>query len=113
MGANLVTEVHGDGGYGQWVRHWTLVALLSLAAALAGCGADDGPAAEREAKRVTLSLDFTPNAVHAPIYAAARDGRDTHEGVELEIRKPGPGPDALKLITAAACRAPRRASCAT
>ena len=82
------------------MRHWTLIAVLALAAALAGCGADDGPAAEREAKRVTLSLDFTPNAVHAPIYAAARDGRDEREGVDLQIRKPGPGPDALKLITA-------------
>jgi len=82
------------------VRLWTLIAVLALAAALAGCGADDGPAAEPQAKRVTLSLDFTPNAVHAPIYAAARDGRDTDQGVELAIRKPGPGPDALKLITA-------------
>ena len=82
------------------MRHWTLIAVLALAAALAGCGADDGPAAAREAKRVTLSLDFTPNAVHAPIYAAARDGRDRREGVRLEIRKPGPGPDALKLIAA-------------
>ena len=76
-----------------------LIALLTLAAALAGCGGDDRPAA-RTAERVTLSLDFTPNAVHAPIYAAARDGRDQREGVELQIRKPGPGPDALKLITA-------------
>jgi NitT/TauT family transport system substrate-binding protein/putative hydroxymethylpyrimidine transport system substrate-binding protein len=82
------------------VRPAALIALLALAAALAGCGGDDGPAAEPEAKRVTLSLDFTPNAVHAPIYAAARDGRDRREGVDLQIRKPGPGPDALKLITA-------------
>jgi NitT/TauT family transport system substrate-binding protein/putative hydroxymethylpyrimidine transport system substrate-binding protein len=82
------------------VRHPALFAVLALVGALAGCGADDGPAAEPQAERVTLSLDFTPNAVHAPIYAAARDGRDRRQGVELEIRKPGPGPDALKLIAA-------------
>jgi NitT/TauT family transport system substrate-binding protein/putative hydroxymethylpyrimidine transport system substrate-binding protein len=83
------------------VRPAALIALFVLAAALAGCGSDDAPAGgEREARRVTLSLDFTPNAVHAPIYAAARDGRDRREGVDLQIRKPGPGPDALKLITA-------------
>ena len=76
-----------------------LIALLALAV-LAGCGSDDGPAGGRQAERVTLSLDFTPNAVHAPIYAATRDGRDRREGVALQIRKPGPGPDALKLITA-------------
>ena len=77
--------------------------LLALAAALAGCGSGDAPSSgggERPAEKVTLSLDFTPNPVHAPIYAAARDGRDRRNGVELEIRKPGPGPDALKLITA-------------
>jgi NitT/TauT family transport system substrate-binding protein/putative hydroxymethylpyrimidine transport system substrate-binding protein len=74
------------------VRPLLLLALLALLAA--GCGGDEEPAA---AKRVTLSLDFTPNAVHAPIYAAARDDRDA---IDLQIRKPGPGPDALKLITA-------------
>ena len=78
----------------------TSIALLLLAAALAGCGSGDATGGEPAAERVTLSLDFTPNAVHAPIYAAARDGRDTDQGLELEIRKPGPGPDALKLITA-------------
>ena len=77
-----------------------LLALLALAAALSGCGGGDGPASQRDAERVTLSLDFTPNAVHAPIYAARRDGRDEREGIDLQIRKPGPGPDALKLITA-------------
>src|SRR5215217_3331881 len=83
------------------VRLPILIAVLGLAAALtAGCGGDDTTATSREAEPVTLSLDFTPNAVHAPIYAAARDGRDEREGVELKIRKPGPGPDALKLITA-------------
>jgi putative hydroxymethylpyrimidine transport system substrate-binding protein len=81
------------------VRLPLLIALLALAA-LAGCGGDDRPASVRDAAPVTLSLDFTPNAVHAPIYAAARDGRDAREGVELRIRTPGPGPDALKLITA-------------
>jgi putative hydroxymethylpyrimidine transport system substrate-binding protein len=83
------------------VRLSPAFALLALAAALGGCGSGDAPAGgERAAERVALSLDFTPNAVHAPIYAAARDGRDRSEGIELEIRKPGPGPDALKLIAA-------------
>jgi putative hydroxymethylpyrimidine transport system substrate-binding protein len=76
-----------------------LIALVGLAALAGGCGEDDRPAAAG-AQPVTLSLDFTPNAVHAPIYAATRDGRDARERIDLRIRKPGPGPDALKLIAA-------------
>jgi putative hydroxymethylpyrimidine transport system substrate-binding protein len=83
------------------VRLPLAIALLALAAAIGGCGSGaDEPAQGRAAEPVSLSLDFTPNPVHAPIYAATRDGRDRREGVKLEIRKPGPGPDALKLITA-------------
>jgi putative hydroxymethylpyrimidine transport system substrate-binding protein len=61
----------------------------------AGCGSGGGGA-----KPVTLALDFTPNAVHAPIYAAVRKGYDRHHGVRLVIRQPGSAPDALKLIAA-------------
>ena len=60
-----------------------VVALLAavVAAALAGCG-DDGaePGASREA---TLVLDFTPNAVHAGLYAALERGWFADEGVDL------------------------------
>lgn len=61
---------------------------------LAGCGGDDDP------EQVTLALDFTPNAVHAPIYAAVRRGFDRDHGVRLRIRPPGSAPDALKLLAA-------------
>lgn len=54
--------------------------LVLLALLLAGCGSSD---------RLTVALDFTPNPVHAPLYLA--DG--------IEIRKPGSGPDSLKLIS--------------
>lgn len=70
-----------------------LVAVLSLPA----CGGDE-PDAEAAAATVELALDFTPNPVHAPIYAAVRRGLDRAEGVRLRIRRPGAGPDALKLV---------------
>jgi putative hydroxymethylpyrimidine transport system substrate-binding protein len=73
-----------------------LLPALLAALTLAGCG--DGPAAQR--RDVVLSLDFTPNAVHAPIYAAVRKGRDAQHGIRLQIRQPGAGPDALKLVAA-------------
>jgi NitT/TauT family transport system substrate-binding protein/putative hydroxymethylpyrimidine transport system substrate-binding protein len=63
-----------------------LVPLLVLLA-LAACGSEE-PVARQEP--VTVALDFVPNPVHAPIYMAG-DG--------VEIRKPGSGPDSLKLVT--------------
>lgn len=59
-----------------------------LAALVAGCG---GSAEEGEREPLRLALDFIPNAVHAPVYAAAREG-------DLQILKPGPSPDSLKLV---------------
>ncbi len=77
-----------------------VVALLAavVAAALAGCG-DDGaePGASGEA---TLVLDFSPNAVHAGLYAAIDRGWFADEGLELEIRTPGESTDAPKLLEA-------------
>jgi putative hydroxymethylpyrimidine transport system substrate-binding protein len=75
-----------------------LLALVLLAGLLAGCGGEDGTSAAGARPRVQLALDFTPNAVHAPIFAATRTGRDAAHGVRLVIRQPGSGPDALKLV---------------
>jgi putative hydroxymethylpyrimidine transport system substrate-binding protein len=74
-----------------------IIAVLALSGlVVAGCrGADD---AERPTT-VVLSLDFVPNAVHAPIYTAVRERRDRAQGIRLQIRKPAGGPDALKLVT--------------
>ena len=51
---------------------------------------------------LTLALDFTPNAVHAPIYAAVREGFDRAAGVRLRIRAPGASPDSLKDVLSGA-----------
>jgi NitT/TauT family transport system substrate-binding protein/putative hydroxymethylpyrimidine transport system substrate-binding protein len=70
-------------------------ALVLLVVLLAGCGGSssgDGP------RELTLALDFTPNAVHAPLFAAVAGGHDRAHGVAIDIRQPGSGPDALKLV---------------
>jgi NitT/TauT family transport system substrate-binding protein/putative hydroxymethylpyrimidine transport system substrate-binding protein len=73
-----------------------VAAVLAVVTALilGGCGSDT-PAGLHD---VTLALDFTPNAVHAPIYAAVRRGFDRSRGIRLRIREPGEGPDGLKLV---------------
>jgi putative hydroxymethylpyrimidine transport system substrate-binding protein len=63
-----------------------------------GCG-DDGEHGDRELVPAVIGLDFTPNAVHAPIYAAVRNGYDRKHGVVLRIRPPGSSPDSLKLVS--------------
>lgn len=72
--------------------------VLVVAALLAaGCGGD-GDGASKPAQ-LTIGLDFTPNAAHAGIYAAVRDGADRDEGIRLRIRPPAGGsPDSLKLL---------------
>jgi putative hydroxymethylpyrimidine transport system substrate-binding protein len=74
---------------------------LLAAVALASCGGDDEPRAPtgQTAHDVDLALDFTPNAVHAPIFTAIDARRDRDEGIRLRVRQPGDGPDALRLVT--------------
>jgi NitT/TauT family transport system substrate-binding protein/putative hydroxymethylpyrimidine transport system substrate-binding protein len=76
--------------------------LLSAATAIlamlgTGCGGDEGDSRGRSVPAV-IGLDFTPNAVHAPIYMAVRNGYDRRHGVALRIRPPGSSPDSLKLL---------------
>src|SRR3954454_7657510 len=68
--------------------------ILTLLAVAAGCGGDGGSPAP---PAVDLALDFTPNPVHAPIFAAVRRGFDRANAIRLRIRQPGEGPDALPL----------------
>jgi NitT/TauT family transport system substrate-binding protein/putative hydroxymethylpyrimidine transport system substrate-binding protein len=72
-----------------------VVALLAVL--MAGCGGSAQPSGPTP---LSLALDFTPNAAHAPIYAAQRIGADRKHGVKLRILGPGTGtPDSLKLVT--------------
>src|SRR3954467_14569851 len=79
------------------MRSCLLVFLACLAVVSASCGdsaKSSGPVP------LSLALDFTPNAAHAPIYAAVRTGADRHHGVKLRILGPGAGtPDSLKLVS--------------
>lgn len=75
----------------------SLAAALA-ALALAACG--DGGAEPGASEEATLVLDFTPNAVHAGLYAALAGGEFEREGIELEIREPSASTDGPKLLEA-------------
>lgn len=77
-------------------RAAALLAAALLLAGFAGCG---GGGAEPGAPTgATLVLDFTPNAVHAGIYAAVRRGYYREADIDLQVREPGDSTDAPKLL---------------
>ncbi len=79
------------------LRHLAAVLALLAVLALGGCGDDDADPASGQ-RALTLALDFTPNAVQAPVFTASREGFDRKRGVRLTIREPGQGPDGVKLV---------------
>jgi putative hydroxymethylpyrimidine transport system substrate-binding protein len=77
-----------------------LVALLLLAALLAGCGEKEDVLEPRGSKHVELMLDYFPNADHAGIYAAQAGGQFEQAGLDVAIRQP-PDPAApIKQLAA-------------
>jgi putative hydroxymethylpyrimidine transport system substrate-binding protein len=75
-----------------------LLAAALLATGAAGCGGDGAEPGAPEG--ASLVLDFLPNAVHAGIYAAERQGLYDEAGIDLTIRQPGDSTDAPKLLEA-------------
>ncbi|MGZ4202990.1 MAG: ABC transporter substrate-binding protein [Thermoleophilaceae bacterium] len=74
-------------------RLTAVIALIALA--VAGCGGSSGKSSPEP---VRLALDFTPNAVHAGIYAAVSKGLDKKQGVHLIVRAPSASTDSLTLL---------------
>ena len=82
-------------------RPLALVAAL-LALGLTACGEKQdltGTAAPK-LEKLTLVLDYFPNADHAGIYAAEATGAFERAGLDVEIRVPGDPADPLKLVAA-------------
>jgi ABC-type nitrate/sulfonate/bicarbonate transport system substrate-binding protein len=81
---------------GQRRRPAGLAVLALVALVATGCGGgSSGPG-----RRATLLLDFTPNAVHAGIYAALARRYDRAAGVRLTVQQPSASADAVKLLVA-------------
>jgi putative hydroxymethylpyrimidine transport system substrate-binding protein len=76
------------------VRWWFIAVAAGVL--LSGCGGQESAGVPR----VTIALDFVPNAVHAPIFTAQRVGADRRHGVRMVIQRPGSQPDSLKAVLA-------------
>lgn len=69
-------------------RRLTPLALLFVAASLAGCGSQANPDKPAPTK-VTVVLDWTPNTNHSGVYLAKQDGLYAKAGLDVEIIEPG------------------------
>ncbi|MEK3700305.1 ABC transporter substrate-binding protein [Paenibacillus sp. FSL R10-2199] len=96
------------------------VLLLSVLLVLPGCAGNNGSAgnngpagsgsssassapaaaADGTAHKLTIMLDWYPNAVHSFLYAAQSEGYFAEEGLDVEIQMPADSNDALKLVAA-------------
>jgi putative hydroxymethylpyrimidine transport system substrate-binding protein len=77
------------------------LAVLALAAvAIEGCGSGSAPTGSQPTtpRQATLVLDFTPNAVHAGIYAALAHHYDAAQGVHLNVVAPSASTDSVKFL---------------
>jgi len=73
------------------------VAACALVTIAAGCGSSSS-ATSPAARKATLILDFTPNAVHAGVYSALARRYDRRQGVNLNVIAPTASTDSIKLL---------------
>jgi putative hydroxymethylpyrimidine transport system substrate-binding protein len=100
------------GGHRSSIRGVLVAATCVAALALAACGSAGSSAtatgahattavgAPAKPTKVTLILDFVPNAVHAGIYRALSAGYYRRENIDLQVIQPTSTQETLKLIDA-------------
>src|SRR4051794_10970191 len=82
------------------MRRATTLLLLALVALLTACGEKQDVLEPSGSKRVTLMLDYFPNADHAGIYAAQAAGDFEQAGLNVEIRQPADPAAPIKQVAA-------------
>jgi putative hydroxymethylpyrimidine transport system substrate-binding protein len=81
-------------------RRLVPVLLLLATLVLAACAERTEPTGAPAQKRLTLLLDWLPNADHAPIYAAQASGAFRRAGLDVHIETPSDATTPLKLLAA-------------
>ncbi len=76
------------------------VAVAVLAVSLAACGSKQDTGGPKRPERISLMLDFFPNADHAGIYEAIADGEFRRAGLDVAVQTPSDPSSPLKLLAA-------------
>ncbi len=74
--------------------------LLLLVSACGKAGADKSSSKEEGRQKVSLMLDWYPNAVHSFLFAAQEKGYFKKQGLDVDIQMPADTNDPLKLVAA-------------
>jgi putative hydroxymethylpyrimidine transport system substrate-binding protein len=77
-----------------------LVLLAAAAAMLAGCGEKKETTTAASPERLTVMLDFFPNADHAGLYAAQANGDFKRAGLDVKLQPPNDPAEPLRLLAA-------------
>ena len=81
-------------------RLLALVLSIASVAALGACGEREEPEGPPGPEKLTLLLDFFPNADHAGIYAAQASGEFERAGLDVDIQAPADPSAPLRLVQA-------------
>ncbi|PFO08307.1 ABC transporter substrate-binding protein [Bacillus sp. AFS076308] len=89
------------------MKKTALILFSLLLLILSACGKNDEKATEKNTtsgdkklEKVTLMLDWYPNAVHSFLYTAQDKGYFKEQGLDVEIQMPADTNDPLKLVAA-------------
>ncbi|WP_231637556.1 ABC transporter substrate-binding protein [Paenibacillus sp. FJAT-27812] len=92
-------------------KNWSgLITLAAMLLVISGCGGAatdnneaskaDASADDQKIEKISIMLDWYPNAVHSFLYAAQKNGYFKKQGLEVDIQMPADTNDALKLVAA-------------
>jgi len=82
------------------MNRFLLPLLILCVVALSACGEKKDPTGTPGAEKLSLMLDFFPNADHAGIYEAIGNGEFEKAGLDVAVRVPGDPASPLKLLAA-------------
>ncbi|GER70304.1 ABC transporter substrate-binding protein [Weizmannia acidilactici] len=77
---------------------WILTAALALI--LGACSSRADHTSKHHLQKITIMLDWYPNAVHSFLYVAQEKGYFKEQGLDVSIKMPSDTNDPLKLVAA-------------